>query len=155
MRVTVMTDASHDPRFHAGGYGYWVAGPRGRLAGGGPFKGEVAHATLAEIMAICNALHAGLRAGLIGEGDAVLIQSDCEAAMAYLQGRGKTVKKHPEPLAVYQRLVSRAALTVAFRHVSAHTGAQDPRSLANAHCDRRAKAGMRKARERNRQSAHP
>lgn len=145
MLVTIMTDASHDPESKAGRYGYWIASQRGKRAGGGALKGEVIGAFQAEMMAVVNALHVGFRCGLICEGDVVLVQTDCTAAIHALR-RGWTRKKSDQTrdiIRAFNALTNKVG--VRFKHVKGHSKVQDARSKANRHCDARAYAGMKRA----------
>ena len=60
MKIIVLADASHCPQTKAGGYGFWIASARGKRGGGGQLKGKVDTSTLAEMMAIANAIHQGI-----------------------------------------------------------------------------------------------
>ncbi len=151
MFVTIIADASYDAQHLVGGYGYWIACERGKRPGGGPLKGNVLSSNHAEMMAICNALHDGVKHGLIQAGDEVLIQTDCLGAIDALrksvmppEGRhaNKTIYH------VYNGMLIQHRLTVRFKHVKGHTSRPEPRYAANRMCDKRAKEGMRAERSR-------
>lgn len=147
MKITLLADASHCPETKLGGYGYWIASARGKRGGSGSFKGAVQNSTIAEIMAIVNAVHSGITYGLIEKKDEVLIQSDCESAIFALL-RKRTINSSERKIVDYMlRLVSKFELEITYLHVKAHTGAQSNRFVAQSHCDRLARKEMRKARK--------
>lgn len=149
MDVTVLSDASFCPNYHVAGYGYWIASSRGKLGGGGAVIEEVLDTNAAEMMAVCNAIWHAIGAGLICEGDNLLIQTDSTAAIDRFKGtRVVTITEQQSRVIKYfEKIVSRLKLTVRFRHVKAHTAINDSRSLANRSFDKRAKAAMREARK--------
>lgn len=160
MRVTVIADASYDSRYKVGGYGYWIASERGKRPGGGPLRGEIFSSHVAEMMAICRAVHDGVKQKLIQPGDNVLIQTDCIGAIASLN---RAVKSKAVTLPAEEKLVcevfyelrNKHKLEVRFRHVKGHTNNEEARFAANRACDARAKAGMRIERtKRLKESAH-
>ena len=81
MNVTILADASHCPDTKAGGYGFWIASARGKKGGSGVLNGAIASSTLAEMMAIANAIHQGIKFGLVQGHDTLLVQTDCESAI--------------------------------------------------------------------------
>jgi ribonuclease HI len=146
--VTVLADASYCPDTHVAGYGYWIASDRGKKPGEGIIS-RVQGSLDAEMQAICFAIEDGAELGLIKTNDTVLIQTDCQGAMTFFQ-------KHllsdviPEAVEAYQRLHRvklRYNLQFVFKHVKGHTSVRDQRSRANRHCDHRARAAMRSARD--------
>ena len=153
MLVTILTDASRCPDTGASGYGYWIASGRGKRPGGAVLGegGRTPCITTAEMMAVANALTVAINAGLVQRGDDVLVQSDSTAATDTLKGRHSrhvcgVTDKMVEVKEYVRRLALEHDLTLEYRHVKAHTGRQDARSLANEHCDRRAKKFMREVR---------
>lgn len=147
MRVTVIADASFCPEYRVAGYGYWIASERGRKAGGGAMRDLVNNSLVAEMMAVVNALHDGLKYELIMQGDEVLFQTDCIGAMEYLQRMptGLPVDAGRVTKAFFDLRIN-AKLDVRFRHVKGHTGLKEARFASNRRCDERAKQAMRKAR---------
>lgn len=139
----MLADASHHPKHKVGGYGFWIASERGKLPGGGPFKNRVRDNNAAEMMAIVNALYEGARAGLIQEGDFVLIQTDSAYAIERFWGR--IPLRNNDAQAAFDQfhaLLKRLDLRYDFRHVKGHSNVNDARSMANRMCDKRAKLGM-------------
>lgn len=153
MLVTIIADASFCQDTHTAGYGFWVASERGKLQGGGPMKKPVLNSTLAEAKAVCIALDAAVRAGLVVEGDEVLLQTDCVPAIDLLQQvggpRGLEAKEVQD---FFLNLQARVGIRTRLKHVRGHTKKKDARSVCNAHCDRRAKAGLQQARALHNQS---
>lgn len=147
MKITILADASHCPETKRGGYGYWIASARGKKGGSGPFKDIVQNSTMAEIMAIVNAIYSGIKLQLIEKKDELLIQSDCESAIFALL-RKRTINSNERHIVDYMtKLVRKFELEVTYLHVRAHTRNTGNRSLAQAHCDRLARKEMRKARK--------
>lgn len=148
MRVTIIADASYCSQHKVGGFGYWIACERGKRPGGGPLRGSVSNSTVAEMMAICRALHEGITQGLIKKGDDVLIQTDCTPAIGMLQAfnANKMTEETKKVIEVFDKLVKQAELKTSFRHVKGHTKLEEARYAANRACDHRAKVGMRAAR---------
>ena len=148
MLITILADASHCPESKVGGYGYWIASNRGKKAGGGIFKGLVATSSLAEMMAIANAIHIAIRDHIIQQGDRVLVQTDCEAAIqSFSYGRSLT-KSELRTVEYVLNLIKSLCVDLEFRHVKAHTSNKDKRSLANRNCDHTARQAMREARRK-------
>jgi ribonuclease HI len=150
MQVTILADASHCPHTKAAGYGFWVASERGKTPGGGSMREPVASSLAAEMMAVCNALHAAIDMQLVKTGDIVLMQIDCVGAIKYLSGRTVPGEGTDEKRAhkFFRELTKQHRIGVLFRHVKAHTGGHDARHKANNHCDQRAKDGMRAMRKK-------
>jgi len=148
MLVTIIADASFCQDTRTAGYGFWVASERGKLQGGGPMKRPVKTSVLAEAKAVCIALNAAVRAGLVVEGDEVLLQTDCFPAIHLLQQVGGPreleVKEVQE---FFTNLQARVGIRTRLKYVKGHTNNKDARSVCNAHCDRRAKKGLAQARE--------
>lgn len=170
MLITLFSDASmcHDRR--VGGWAAWLKSDRGSMRLGAPFSVKVSDTTLAEAMAVVNALVCGVRDGLILEADCVLVQTDNDAVMSVLLGtarrkatpsakrrrklswsqlRRDVSERNAEIDAVataFARVVSARSLVVRWRHVKGHRGTMDARSAVNTYCDRVAKEHMRTAR---------
>lgn len=152
MRVTVIADASYCLDYRVAGYGYWIACERGRMPGGGAVRGKVASSLVAEMIAVVNALHDGLKYELIMKGDEVLFQTDCVGAIGYFE---RSVLDLPDTARhvgkAFYDLTSNSKLEVRFRHVKGHTTLKEARYAANRHCDQRAKQSMRQARRKAQQ----
>ncbi|MEZ2310815.1 ribonuclease HI [Paraburkholderia sp. RCC_158] len=155
MLVTVIADASYDPQTRAGGFGYWAVSERKRESGGGPFKSLSRNNNVAEMMAIMNGVHLAFVHGVALPGDAILAQTDCQAAI--LAFEGKRVLQPDETILVegLKTLLELKGATVRFRHVKGHTSGKEPRLWVNNHCDALAKQGMREARDATRRQVLP
>jgi ribonuclease HI len=151
MRVTVMVDASYCPSGCAG-YGFWIASERGKRPGGGPVNRRVDTSSAAEMAAIAIAIRIGVEIELIQEGDHVLIQTDCTAAIMGFDG-SRDKLSHDERDAKKQvfKIKSRVKFTMSFKHVKGHSDIREARYIANNLCDMRAKEGLRLARQMARQ----
>lgn len=147
MLVTLMTDASLCLKTGAAGFGYWCASDRGKRAGGNIIKGVVKDSYEAEFKGVANSLQASINAGLISKGDEVLIQVDNEGVLFCIGGK---CKPRADIAVVLNHILNTAKiyeLKLRCRHVKGHTKLTDNRSLANDHCDSRAKYAMRQARK--------
>lgn len=128
--VTIFTDASFCPQTKVFGWAVWIkyGHPARNIkrSGGGTCKGP----TYAEYIALKNALKTLGQFDIPTMGKIVIFQSDCLAALNKFQRRDHKI----------------ACLNVVYRHVKAHTGNDDRRSIVNDLCDRQAKLEMRKRR---------
>lgn len=148
MNITVLADASHCPDTKAGGYGYWIASARGKQGGSGILKGRITSSTLAEIMAIANAIYHGIKIGLICGNDILLVQTDCESAIFALSLKRKGSEEEQKVIEYVQKLSKLLRLTIEYKHVKGHTSNKEARFAANNACDRAARKAMRRARDR-------
>lgn len=154
MKVTIIADASWCPHESVGGYGFWIASERGKLGGGGELAQgkfvESSHA--AEMMALCNALFIALGRDLVQQGDEVLLQTDCMAAIDAFQDRRVYLAAQEHAALKYMKGLQRGhKLILTYRHVKGHTSNPNARSVTNRLCDERAKTSMRVARARAQQ----
>lgn len=170
MLVTLFSDASMCHAQRVGGWAAWIKTNGRSMRFGDPFSVRIHDITLAEAMAVVNAVHCGLRHGMISPGDEVLIQTDNDSVMGVLQGttqrRATLATKNRRGLswralkddvrernseiktiaAKFTSLCTAHGLTVRWRHVKGHRGTQDPRSAVNSICDQMARKHMRSAR---------
>lgn len=149
MLVTIIADASYCPINGLAGYGYWISSDRGSNGGGGPLsKGQkVRNSTVAEMMAIVNALYFALKDGYVRMQDTVLLQSDCMPALdAFTFKRHKLSEDEHLIVKKLNAFMLQYSLTLRYRHVKGHSGIKEARYLTNNLCDERAKAEMRKLR---------
>ncbi len=148
MLITIIADASHCPETKVAGYGFWIAGQRGKMSGSGAMRELCASSTVAEMQAIVNALHTGISTQLIQSNDHVLCQTDSTAAISGLSGV-RVVQNDQEKVTklLLDQLCNRHILTVEFRHVKGHTGRMEARYASNRHCDIQARREMRMARK--------
>jgi ribonuclease HI len=145
MNVTLLSDASWCPETFAGGWGSWAVSERQACGGGGSLKERVPSSNHAEMMAVVNALHHAFIAGVLCDGDTVLIQVDCVAAIRSLEGPLRYADFYPI-VDRFKKFKTAHKLKISFRHVKGHTGRTEARYIANKMCDKRAKKGMRDAR---------
>lgn len=148
MHVTVLADASHCPDTKAGGYGFWIASARGKKGGSGALKGEIVSSTLAEMMAVANAIHHAILEGLVQGHDVLLVQIDCESAIFALTGKRRSSELEQKVLAHINKMMKLLHLKIEYKHVKAHTSNKEARFAANNACDRAARKAMRRARDK-------
>lgn len=148
MNVTILADASHCPETKAGGYGYWIASARGKKGGSGALNGSIASSTLAEMMAIANAIHHGVKLNLVQGHDILLIQTDCESAIFAFTNKRKGSAEEKKVVEYVQKVMGLLKLTIEYKHVKGHTNSSEARFAANNACDRAARKAMRRARDK-------
>lgn len=145
--ATIIADASFCPEHRVGGYGFWIAGDNGKLAGEGMFKTTLPNNNVAELLALLNALHCAVTKGVIPTFSGVLLQSDCMAALDALQGRRvNMLDDEVQAVKWFGDFCNNHKLTVRFKHVKGHSSNKQNRFLSNNACDRRARRQMKKAR---------
>lgn len=148
MLVTLMTDASHCPDSGAAGFGFWCASDRGKLAGGSAFRDAIKDSYEAEFKGVANSLKASINAGLILNGDKVLIQLDCIGVIYCIVGKSEPRDDVVIVLEYIKNIAKQYDLKLICRHVKGHTKRlEGNRFKANNHCDVRAKKAMREARK--------
>lgn len=142
--ATLMCDASYHSETKAGGYGWCVSSCRGKKGGGGFFTTNPECNTIAEMMAVVNALFKAMKARLIVANDNILIQIDAVAAIDAFTGK-RILRKDQEKL-VFNKFIEmreKYNLNVTFKHVRAHTKVKDKRTETNQICDAKAKHYMK------------
>lgn len=147
-RATIIADASYCNETRVAGYGYWIASDRGKLGGGGRMTTEqVVTSTAAEVMAIANSIHHAIAAGLVQEGDELLVQTDCQGAInAFMRLRPNLAQQEQHAVKYVEGLEERFKLKIRYKHVEGHSSKPGARFVANHMCDKRAKEAMRAAR---------
>jgi ribonuclease HI len=147
MWVTIIADASYCPDTQAAGYGFWIASDRGKRGGHGGIKERVVNSIAAEMMALVNGLYMACRYGLADQGDTVLLQTDCQAAIdAFTHKRARITHEETDLVSYLETLAKDLQLTVMFKHVKGHTSGGTPRLFINNKCDELARDAMRKMR---------
>lgn len=173
MLVTLFSDASLCGETNVGGWAAWLKTSRSQSAYrvGNSFVVQIDDITLAESMAVVNALACGIRDGIIHPTDEVLVQTDNNNVMGILNGttrrkkpsRRRRLKKgisssqakslkyrRNREIKIISRvflgIVARHDLTIRWRHVKAHRGKVDRRAAVNSFCDETARKHMRSAR---------
>lgn len=145
--ATIVADASFCPDTRVGGYGFWVATSRGKLGDDGVLKAPINNIS-AEMMALLNAVHFAMQKGLVRQGEGILLQTDCQAAIdAFTNKRTNITDQELELVAWFTAFILDNNLRIRFKHVKGHTNKVQARFRSNNACDRRAKRQMRKARD--------
>lgn len=152
MLITLFSDASLCPHTRKGGWAGWLKSEGRTVRGGGAFKRPLNDTSIAEAMAVVNALHLGARRGLIATGATVLVQTDNDSIASVLQGTAKrritaTAAVVEDVARAFHTLVTGMEITIRWRHVKAHRGTVDRRSAVNDYCDEQAREHMRQARK--------
>jgi ribonuclease HI len=138
--ITVNTDASFHPRHKVGGWAFWIVCDAFRWRKHGPLKSRPAHCHDAELMALGNAFfYLGKVPGFSVRK--VVVNCDSKAAIHSLENSSDTPVARRVKKLVDQALKHLGA-EIEFRHVRAHSGETDARSIVNAWCDEKAKAAM-------------
>ncbi|QJI53383.1 RNAseH [Alteromonas phage vB_AcoS-R7M] len=146
--ATIIADASFCPDLKVGGYGFWIAGDNGKLAGEGMFKRTVPNNNVAELYALINALHQAVTEGIVPDRSAVLLQSDCMAALDALKGRRTNIlDEEIEAVEWFKSFIAKHHIHTRFKHVKGHSSNPGNRYTSNNACDRRARRQMKKARQ--------
>lgn len=143
--ITINTDASFSYQHKVGSYAFVIVCDHFRIKHSGTFtKAQPTNPTDAEIMSIGNALHTLLKRQDVPTSAWLIINTDSKAAMNVIQkGKNKLgadVRKMIDELKVriqYHKFE--------FRHVKAHSGKGDARSLVNEWCDMNAKIHLSKS----------
>lgn len=147
MNITIIADASFCPETKIGGYAFWIACQRGKRGGRGVFKDFCNDNTVAEMRAVANGLHEGLKANLIQEGDKILLQTDCLGAiMAFEKTRHSLSKQELQIVTYIEKLAFDFSLKLRYKHVKGHSNNLGARFVSNNTCDAQAKSAMRQAR---------
>lgn len=146
--ITINTDASFNTKLKVGGYAFYIRVGDSIIKSAGSFKTNPANPIEAEMMCIGNAVYTLSSLKELPPAKLIVINSDCLTAFELIKLKsknptGKSVAlliKTLKEKASYQGLIPPR---IQFRHVKAHTGAQDARSWVNRWCDREAKIKMR------------
>ena len=143
MLVTLMTDASHCSKTNAGGFGFWCASNRGKLAGEKPLQGKIKDSYEAEMKGVANALSIAIKANLIMSGDKVLIQLDNTGVIHCIRKKCKPRQDVKKVMDYIFKCKKDFKLEFECRHVRGHSNQIGNRFSANKHCDRIAKEQMK------------
>lgn len=145
--ITINTDASFHPTQKVGGYAFHIVCDQFKIKKGGKFKVNPANPEEAELMCMANALYTLLMREDLPATGLIVINNDClnsfEKVGLRKQGVGRKVAQLLKK--VRNRMARRGVILpeYEFRHVKAHSGKGDPRSLVNEWCDQEAKKWMR------------
>jgi ribonuclease HI len=148
MRVTIITDASHDPVSKACGWAWWLASDRGKVGGRGHEITPVFNSSVAETLAIFRSLSAACKQGLVQTGDEILIQTDCDGSICAIRGMRTFIRDDEMAFANgVNDLAKMLNLALTMRHVKGHTAGKTPRTWINNKCDEFARIEMQKAKQ--------
>lgn len=145
--ITINTDASFHHGEKVGGYAFYIICDLFKIQKAGMFKKHPSSSIEAEMMCIANALHTLLTQKELPKTKWIVINSDCLYAFEKIGLK----KKHyiGKKIAFILRDLRRKASNgvelpkYQFRHVKAHSGIKDSRSIVNEWCDKEAKKWMR------------
>lgn len=147
--ITINTDASFNIRDRVGGYAFYIICDLFRIKKGGLFKVQPKSAQEAEMMCMANALYTILLQKELPETNLIIVNSDCLFSFHKIglkkDGVGKTVAKILKEVRHKTSLRGVVMPKFEFRHVKAHSGKNDARSIVNEWCDQEAKKWMRLA----------
>lgn len=137
--ITINTDASFSNTHKVGGYAFVIVCDIFRIQKGGQFKKiKPACPEEAEIMCIGNAISTLLSQTELPTSNHLVLNSDCKWGMAKI--RNKTTPLSKQVHGLWQELIRRTGATHhSLRHVKAHSGIGDKRSMVNEWCDKEAK----------------
>jgi ribonuclease HI len=147
MNVTVNTDASFNAKYKRGTYAFWITCDAGRHRQSDQLRGKVESPQEAEFKAIINALDA-LSRYKFGFMHLIIVNTDCLHVIEYIakcERKGQTAHLHElfDLYKFYKTMIAKLpASKIEFRHVKAHTNAEDKRSFVNDWCDKAAKRAM-------------
>lgn len=152
MWINIIADASFCNDTKCGGYAFFVSSERGKFGDKGQFTVPLVSNVHAEMAALANGVYAACNKKKVLDGDSILIQSDCIAALEALSGDRDNLNEHETK--VRDSLLSIKEyyrLSFRFKHIKGHSnkdGAEipDARSLANVICDKKARKEMNRAR---------
>jgi ribonuclease HI len=149
MLVTINTDASFHPIHKYGAYAFWAVCNEFKITKSGVFRKVCTTPDDAEAKCIINALTVVFSANK--NITKVIVNTDSLNAIAFLtddkehiKRYGLSTSKHHQFREAFRRVKRFSKDTkIEFRHVRAHTGAEDKRSYVNEWCDAEAKKQLR------------
>lgn len=145
--ITVNTDASFSSQYLVGGYAFYIICNVFKIKFGGSFKVHPKSPIQAEMMCMANALHALSSHPELPTAELIVINSDCLHAFKKigLKSTDEIGKKIATELKILRAktAVGKKMPEFEFRHVKAHSGVNDKRSVVNEWCDAEAKKWMR------------
>ena len=164
--ATIIADASFCHRTQTAGWGAWmIADGLRSLTTGGAMKTTMQSSQHAELAAIANAFHVANARGYLRDGETVLLQSDCQGALAailyHVPGshdhpakdgirvhpmRSAGTKRNRKVLQAVKGIVQARSLHLMVRHVKGHAEGEG-RFYINRVCDDVAKSHMRAMRD--------
>lgn len=161
--VTIYTDASVSHIVGKGSWGAVIVGGGPDIETGGAFRVDLTCSTTGEAQAMANALHAAIAHQRIRRGTTVLLVSDNQAVIKYLEGGvGQKTQRRAQraapamihAIAEVRRIVRDCGIEITFRWVRGHQPehSTDPHAPGNRRADRIARDNqpdaVKKKRER-------
>lgn len=138
--IKVSTDASYDAKFGIGTWAYWITIDDEHLKASGVFKQKLPNSSVAELLAIERALRRVDLERPLRLSVKLTISTDSMWAIHALMGQ---VRKSPNIALTKAVRHSARGYEMLFKHVKAHTYAQDEESIINEWCDQEAKRLLR------------
>lgn len=137
MLVTLFADASYYSETKSGAWACYAISAVDRLTYAGRFTKPIINSSHAELAAIANALHVILPHRLSAGAKRILIQTDCQAAIDWIQN-GQS-RQHPAIVDHILETMEKYGVSHEVRHIKAHVGTGDPRAYCHDWCDREAR----------------
>lgn len=134
--ITVFSDASHHPEGHAG-YAYFIRDHETIVKESHALPWKAPRSTDVEEFAMCHAILRAIDTIPHEPGDEIVAQTDCTHVIWRFENERSTATNS---VLGYLR---DAGLSLRFKHVKAHSGAEDKRSYVNRWCDTNARREMR------------
>lgn len=149
--LTLFTDAGQCPDTKAGSYAAWAKFNGRTMRKSGILKGDCIRSDVAEVRALANGIYLALKCFSPPPGSVIVAQCDCETALRGMMGLAytKKPKKHEdvcEAIAMAQKMIQDAGVSVRYKHVKGHQGTLDKRSAVNSWCDEQCTFFLRRAR---------
>lgn len=135
--VSLYSDASFCVKNHLAAYSCRVVGARGHWRTTAQVPGHVEDNNTAELYATVHGLVGALRAGVLGEGDKVLVYTDSYFSIERIDGRKelKVTLEQQKLVTLAKRVITGFGLEVVLKHVQGHSGATGPLTGAIRDCD--------------------
>lgn len=151
MLVTINTDASFHPIHKYGAYAFWAVCNEFKITKSGVFRGKCMNSHDAEAKCIINALrvvlfaHNGITKIIVNTDslNAIALITNDKAHIKRYIGQNQKMWQHIRTAHNKVLHNSKSKPKIEFRHVRAHTGADDKRSYVNEWCDAEAKKQLR------------
>jgi hypothetical protein len=142
--VTINTDASFS-RFHKkGSFAFWIVCNNFKILKSGNLRGEISNPSIAEFKCIVNAFHLLFNEDL-KEIKKIIVNTDCLNVIHVVNNSKAEISRYKlqylfEILKTWKKTIAKyPKIEIEFRHVKAHTGANNARSYVNELCDSEAK----------------
>lgn len=147
--ITINTDASWHPQQKVGGYAFHIVCNDFRIKKSGMFKSKPNSSMDAEMMCMANAIATLLAQKELPGVNLIIINSDAlftfqRIGLNKKDEIGRKVAQLLRQLRKRMSIMESVLPKFEFRHVKAHSGKNDSRSIVNEWCDQEAKKWMRK-----------